>query len=270
MIKLKALIDLDPIVYRIGFACQAKDEDGNVKAEPISHALRSVRVFVDGVIRDTKATSYAGYLSGKGNFRTVIDPEYKMNRVGFDKPIHFQAIREFLIKRFKAVLVNGQEPDDIICYEQKTDGSTIICTVDKDLLMKEGKHYNYVTKLFKEVTKEDGIKWFYTQLLMGDSTDNIAGIKGIGKAKAIKLLDSAPREDWDRLILEQYEKFREKSLAVVAKLTEDEKLLSKNYDYVAFAKYPAFQRMVMNEQLLWMVQSDLLAPVDFWGMCNGN
>tara|TARA_R110000803_G_scaffold8609_4_gene27593 strand:+ start:532 stop:1344 length:813 start_codon:yes stop_codon:yes gene_type:complete len=270
MQKLKALIDLDPIVYRIGFACQSKDEDGNVEAEPLSHALRSVRVFVEGVIRDSKATSYTGYLSGKGNFRSIVDPEYKMNRFGSKKPVHFQAIREYLIKRFNAVLVDGQEPDDVICYEQKTDGSSIICTVDKDLLMKEGRHYNYVTKAFKEVTKEGGIKWFYTQLLTGDSVDNIAGIKGMGKAKAVKLLDSVDRRGWDSLVLEQYEKFREKSLAVVEKLTEDEKLLSKNYDYVAFAKYPAFQRMVMNEQLLWMVQSDLLAPVDFWGMCSGD
>jgi 5'-3' exonuclease len=36
---------------------------------------------------------------------------------------------------------------------------------------------------------------FYTSLLVGDSTDNIKGAKGIGKAKAAKLLSGLAREE---------------------------------------------------------------------------
>jgi hypothetical protein len=40
---MKLLIDGDPIVYRIGFASQKKQEDGSVKADPESHALHSCK-----------------------------------------------------------------------------------------------------------------------------------------------------------------------------------------------------------------------------------
>lgn len=40
-----------------------------------------------------------------------------------------------------------------------------------------------------------GDKWFYAQLLMGDSVDNIPGIKGYGPAKVFKLLEDTRNAD---------------------------------------------------------------------------
>ncbi len=54
-----------------------------------------------------------------------------------------------------------------------------------------------------------GLKWFYFQLLTGDRTDNIPGIKGCGPKTAYKLLDATnSEEDYLSVVVENYkEKF---------------------------------------------------------------
>ena len=261
---MRALIDLDPLVYRIGFASQSKDkESGEVTADPLRFATHSIDVFIRKSLKAVEATSYTGYLTGKGNFRSVVDPMYKMNRKDSEKPIHYQALRDHLVKKWGAKVIEGSEADDALAWNQELDGSTTILTIDKDLLMVEGLHYNYVKKEHKTVTREEGELFFYAQMLCGDAVDNIPGIKGVGMKTAFKMLEATPRELWDGNILTFYELFKEKADEKVLELTDEELGLQKNYDYVAFADVPAFQRMVMNTQLLWMIQSDRLMPMEF-------
>lgn len=62
---------------------------------------------------------------------------------------------------------------------------TVICTKDKDLDMISGLHYNWTKdKEPYEVSEQQALKAFYSQLLTGDRVDNIQGIKGIGNKKA--------------------------------------------------------------------------------------
>jgi 5'-3' exonuclease len=73
-------------------------------------------------------------------------------------------------------------------------------------MMIPGMHYNFVKKEYHEVSELDGIKQFYRQMLIGDSVDNIVGVKGIGKVKAARLIDPLEkREDMDNLVAELYE-----------------------------------------------------------------
>lgn len=72
---------------------------------------------------------------------------------------------------------------------------TIICSIDKDLLQIPGKHFNFVKQEFKEVTIENGIKHFYSQMVIGDRSDNIIGINGLGEKKTAKLLDPLNTEE---------------------------------------------------------------------------
>ena len=96
----RALIDLDPMVYRIGFASQSKDkETGEVTSDPLRFALHSIDVYIKKTLKAIDATSYTGYLTGGGNFRSIVDPMYKMNRKDSEKPIHYQALRDHLVKR---------------------------------------------------------------------------------------------------------------------------------------------------------------------------
>lgn len=55
---------------------------------------------------------------------------------------------------------------------------TVICSLDKDMLMVPGYHYNWVKEEFTKITKHQGWVNFYTQLIMGDRSDNIAGYDG--------------------------------------------------------------------------------------------
>ena len=72
---------------------------------------------------------------------------------------------------------------------EKTSPSSVIISIDKDLNMIPGWHYNPDKDSLYFVEYLEGMKWFYKQLLMGDSVDNIPGIKGIGIKKAEKLID---------------------------------------------------------------------------------
>jgi len=235
---MKILIDGDILVYRIGFASQRKGEDGVVIADPVSFALHSMKKYLFNMYKETGATSSELILTGKDNFRNVVDKEYKANRKGTAKPVHYQAIRDYMVSRLKAIIVDTIEADDYMAMNQTKD--TMICTLDKDLLMVKGWHYNFVKKEKRYVTQEEGTRWFYKQMLMGDKVDNIIGIKGIGDKTADKLLDSVQSNRWDALVEEKYEE----------------------HFQVGW-----YQRMVQNTQLLWMIQKDVLMPMDIRGGC---
>ena len=80
-----------------------------------------------------------------------------------------------------AILVEGEEADDRIGIDGYA-GTHIICTLDKDLDMIPGWHFNFRKKELYTVNPEDGDRFFYKQLLTGDATDNIPGLfKRLGK-----------------------------------------------------------------------------------------
>tara|TARA_R100000951_G_C2628669_1_gene176903 strand:- start:550 stop:1248 length:699 start_codon:yes stop_codon:yes gene_type:complete len=231
---MKLLIDGDPIVYRIGFASQKKQEDGSVKADPESHALHSCKKFIKTLLQETKAKEFSIYLSGKENFRYKVRQDYKANRKGTPKPVHYQAVRDYLESKWEAVVVNGIEADDALGLAQESN--TVIATIDKDLLMVEGKHFNYGKREWATVTAEEGTRFFYKQMLTGDKVDNIIGLHGIGEKKSSKLLDSTPRSEWDKLIVDKYlEGFEE----------------------------DGYHRAVQNSQLLWILQKGKDMPIEF-------
>ena len=114
---------------------------------------------IQDILADTGATSYSVYLTGSGNFRRDIAPSYKANRPD-ERPTHWQAVREFLVTQHKAIICNGYEADDEMGIQQdKEGGTTVICSIDKDLLQIPGKHYNFVKKVFQEVTPDQGLKF---------------------------------------------------------------------------------------------------------------
>ena len=69
--------------------------------------------------------------------------------------------------------------------------SSIIATQDKDLNMIPGAHYNFTKKDGRFIYEAEADAFFYTQLLTGDTTDNIQGVPGLGPKKAAALLTPA-------------------------------------------------------------------------------
>lgn len=192
---MRSLVDTDILLYRIGFTTENEDE-GIARAR--------FNEMAEGILSETGATSYQFWLSDStaNNFRTKIYPEYKANRKDFKKPKHYDFLKDLAIEEWGARVTVGQEADDALGIEQTKDYNslapaserTIICSIDKDLHQIPGNHYNFVKKESSIVEPEDGRKFFYQQLLKGDSVDNLQGAPGIGDAKAAKALGSESSE----------------------------------------------------------------------------
>jgi 5'-3' exonuclease len=171
-----ALLDGDIFTYRV--ACTTENEDEGI-------AVWRINEMVEQCLQDVQATECFIYLTGVDNFRKQIYPEYKANRTQ-PKPRHLQFLRDYLTKEWQAEVVNGMEADDYLGINQ-TD-KTVICSIDKDLLQVPGQHYNFVRKEHTEIDEFTGLVNFYTQMLVGDRSDNIKGIDKIGPVKAAKAL----------------------------------------------------------------------------------
>lgn len=197
------LIDGDVLVYRCGFAGQESlaASLGNVKKtiykildKLCSHGEADIKVLLSSTDRS--------------NYRYDIarTREYKGNRKGAPKPEYYEEIRDYLMDHWNGRLISGEEADDALGIAQTL--TSCIVSTDKDLNMIPGWHYNFVKEELYEITDNDnlnllvetkgkrktykmdrgGIKWFYAQLLLGDTCDNIPGVKGYGPVKVHELL----------------------------------------------------------------------------------
>ena len=166
------------------------------EAEPVENALFNVRSIINSIIEKTGAMKAIVYLSGPTNFRdgvATIQP-YKGNRDPDAKPVHAAEIKQMMRRTYDCKISDGQEADDDMAIAHwklwiEDPYSSCIATIDKDLNMVPGMHYNFVKDERYYVEPEEGLRWFQTQLLIGDTVDNIPGIRGIGPKKAEKILD---------------------------------------------------------------------------------
>lgn len=168
------------------------------------------------------------FLSEGKNFRferATIQP-YKGNRKGFIKPYHWRTVGSIL-REIDARHRNCTEfeADDHLAEEQDVvNGTTCIGSRDKDLRGHHGWHYSWgVGDRSPELPLRwihclEAKRWFYTQCLTGDSTDNIigCGIKkptkngnlrrnGVGPKKAAELLVAAESEqEMFNIVANQY------------------------------------------------------------------
>lgn len=180
-----ALIDSDIVSFRA--AATVPDQE----AEDIA-ILRCDKTMRD-ILDATESDQYRSFVTGPGNFRKHINPEYKANRKDKEPPIHLQACREFLINEWNTEVCEGYEADDALGINQTS--TSIICTIDKDLDMIPGLHFNWVKGEIYEVSEIEALRFFYKQLLIGDKSDNITGVVGIGKVKASNLIDHLETEE---------------------------------------------------------------------------
>ena len=181
-----AIIDADIICYRVGFASEDVSEE--VCLARVTHLVNEI------VYQDLKCDDYKAYITGKGNYRNelAVTEPYKGNRKDAKRPQHYDAIRKHL-QRLGAELVEGSEADDAVATEATKTGGWIV-SIDKDLDQVAGWHYNFVKQEEYYVTEEEGLRNLFTQVLTGDRTDNIIGLKGIGPKKAEKLLQDCKTE----------------------------------------------------------------------------
>lgn len=167
---------------------------------------------LNNLIEQCFASSYLMAIKGENNFRDAIYPEYKANRKKenvitnpFVPLLRQQAIDEGL-----AIPAHGVEADDLLrIWKLDHDArgiETVICSIDKDLKMISGNHYNIKSKKHSVVLEEDATRFSYEQYLKGDPTDNIKGIVGIGEIKARELLREAKtEEEYQSIVMREYQ-----------------------------------------------------------------
>lgn len=170
------------------------ETESYVQEEDISGAIHGFKSMVQNIISGARADTATLYLTGKGNFRETVATlaEYKGNRKDSARPVHYEALREYATTHLDAVLIEGMEADDAMAIEQTKDREgTVICTIDKDLMQvpglkffwnKRDKKTGDTSDCFIYVDEDTAVRHFFTQLITGDASDNIPGLKGTKEA----------------------------------------------------------------------------------------
>ena len=200
------LVDGNNLLYRSYFAtAYSGNLMKNSKGFP-TNALYGFINMINKIIIDEKP-EYMMVAFDKGKtFRHEKYTTYKGTRA--ETPDDLKA--QFKLSRdickalgIKAIEIDNYEADDIIgtfakkCNEEKLEG--LIISSDKDLLqlittnvkVKLLKTHDFIMmdeEEFKNTYGLDPIKMIDLKSLMGDTSDNIPGVKGIGEKTAIKLL----------------------------------------------------------------------------------
>ena len=176
--------------------------------------------------------------TGPSAFRKRIAPDYKANRAGNLKPIGYKVMKRELLDEPTSFLHDEIEADDwlglLAGALSEAGEEPIIVSGDKDLDQVAGRHwwpagvkreeapgldvYEWDNELLPiedrkainwSVDQEYSEKFFYKQVLIGDSTDNIPGCPGVGKVGAKKIVDNfntaEPVECWQEIV-GQFEK----------------------------------------------------------------
>lgn len=212
MSKITALVDMDLISYPLAAA---------MDDQPLDIVLWRAESIMEELVSKFKG-DYLGFLTGKGNFRYLVDPNYKANRKDVPRPRHLQDIRDYLVNTWKAEVVDGYEADDAIGIYNSIYPDAAICSLDKDLDQLPGTHYNWKKNSIYTVSLFESLRHIFYQMLVGDTSDNIFGVRGIGPVRANKLLNNCSTikemQDLTEELYDNRERF-EKNLRLITILT---------------------------------------------------
>lgn len=203
------LVDGNSLMYR---AFYGQGDPTKIKPNSKGIYTNAINAFAR-MINILKKNNEYNYLlvafdKGKHTFRHDIMPEYKAGRAHMADEMRMQIpyIKDFLVRSNIAQFeIDDYEADDICGTFNKLaldSGLEVdIYSSDRDLLQLIGPNTNvYMTikgmsevekfdiNHFKEVYEIEPSQFIDLKALMGDKSDNISGVPGIGPKKGIKLL----------------------------------------------------------------------------------
>ena len=217
------LVDGDGLCYY----CAGNDDTdiGTARRNLIDKVKRAAELVGAGQIKIlvTGAGSHKGHRYALARVKP-----YQGQRAGSRRPKNWQGLRDLLDTGFPGVEIETTytaEADDLFGFYAYNDpDNTVILTQDKDMRMLPGTHLDWVTNRVHVVEhglatvrqehimynrtvvdsvfndKQYGPKWFWLQMLHGDTADNIPGLpkymphltdklKPVGEVTANKLLE---------------------------------------------------------------------------------
>lgn len=176
-------------------------------------ARQSVLSRVNKLKRLSGATKVVMHLTSSGStkgdrFLAAETTPYQDQRAGSKKPRNWRFLRDYMEghdgAHFEPKIWTTREADDGMAYVTHTLAEYkgqlhVIHSADKDMRMFAGLHVNWKTwhKTVVplgayDVTGADGLqyghKWFWYQMLCGDSADHIPGLHNVGEKTAKPIL----------------------------------------------------------------------------------
>jgi hypothetical protein len=144
------------------------------------------------------------YLSGKINYRHLLDHTYKANRDATQKPHWLGRLRSHIQDQWGARVTRTWEADDEVGIRATELGDrAVICSVDKDLRQIPGNHI-VLGKGHLHMTERGGMMRLYCQILAGDATDNVRGCWQVGMEGAWTYLqdfvDNGEHALWEAVV----------------------------------------------------------------------
>lgn len=133
--------------------------------------------------------------NSRGNFRKLLDPIYKANRKKQERPKLLNKMHEEITAIYSSKSCYGMETDDLVAtyWKKLTDelgqNNVIIVSLDKDYKQLPCILYNYhyQHQTISNISYKESLYNFYSQMIIGDSADNVNYCKGYGKAYAKRL-----------------------------------------------------------------------------------
>ena len=207
MQKKLILIDGNNLMFRSYYAtAYSGNMMKNSKGFP-TNALFGFISMLNKIISEEKPEYMAVAFDIGKNFRKEEYDFYKEGRIETPEELKMQMpiAREILDKMgIKHFELAPYEADDIVgtivkMTEEDKDFASVIVSSDKDLLqlisdetevklLKQSGFIRYNHQTFVEDYKIEPIRMIDLKALMGDASDNIPGVKGIGEKTALKLL----------------------------------------------------------------------------------
>ncbi|MBQ6472271.1 MAG: hypothetical protein IJJ33_09820 [Victivallales bacterium] len=242
------LIDAYAQIYRCFFAVRA--ELTNPQGTPTNALYGIARLLLQ--LHRTLPSRYGAVAFDKGKCarRIALCPEYKAQRPPMPDAMRPQIdpIRQWM-KAFGWLLVEqeGIEADDLIAAITRRHGEceVTIVTHDKDIMQLTADRQVFIAQPDKEkwallgaaeVTRKFGVPPAQLRdylALLGDSSDNIPGVPGVGAKTAVKLLQQCGSIEG---ILAQAENVA--SPKVAASLKDSAELLVRNQQLIALGNEP--------------------------------
>jgi DNA polymerase I len=238
------LIDGSAYIHR---AYHAMGGLSNSKGFPTGAVFGFTNMIVK-TMRERKPNRIAVVFDAPGKtFRHDQYPDYKANRPSMPDDLRLQIpkIHEIVAAyNLPSLALNGYEADDIIAtltHQARQKGwSTIIVSGDKDLTQLVGpdvlmwdpqRDVLYDSRAVEEKFGVPPEKILDLMALMGDSSDNIPGIPGVGQKTASNLLQQFGSLDG---IIENVDKISRKKLQEAIGTNRDQAFLSKKLASLCF------------------------------------
>ena len=210
------LIDADSLIFA---SCYSNDKQGQFY-EDIGDAINKFDQQFMKIVNDLeerfeieKVITFNG---SKGNFRKKITPVYKANRKKQDLPPLLHDMHDYVKKQYNSVYGYGIETDDLVSaywFTLSKDlgrDNVMIVSIDKDYRQFPALIYNYHYnhREIIDITPEEAMFNFYSQMIEGDTADNVNYFKGKGKKFAENYLKNCKTKY--QYTKKMYELFKDK------------------------------------------------------------